>query len=328
MTQTSDGPAAAAKFRRKAERAATRVASRRRAVVWLKLLRAAVRWLPLSVACLLGDGLGSLAWFCAGRARRQSLAHLALAFPEASAAKRRHISRRCFALLGRGMLAFVVLHRMGKDRALARIRVEGEEAVLKTRAENKGGIYVSFHFGMFEMFATYVGGRLGVRPVSRPDEGGGPTEMLLAMRRDLGCETILRGDVRELLRSLRRGEGIALLIDQDSSDVNGAFVPFFGRLAHTATGAAVLAVRTGAPVLMGFIEWEGLTRHRAHVLPAILPRTDLAPDEAVLELTARMTRMGEAEVRRRPDHWVWMHRRWQTRPEDHPELPVFTGVTS
>jgi KDO2-lipid IV(A) lauroyltransferase len=152
--------------------------------------------------------------------------------------------------------------------------------------------------------------------------------MLIDMRRELGCDTIQRGEVREVVATLRAGKPVAFLVDQDTDDVKGAFVPFFGRLAHTPIGPAALAVRMGVPVVMGFISWEGLTRHRVHVLPALRPREDLPREEQVLELTARMTKIGEDEIRKRPDHWVWVHRRWETRPEDHPDYPVYPPATS
>jgi len=299
---------------------------RRRAVFLLKLLRGAVRWLPMTAACALGDALGTLAYGISGRFRRQSQKHLALAMPELPESERRRIARRSFALLGRGGLAFFVAHRLGAERALERVRVDGVEHMDAAIAEGKGALLVTFHFGAFELLASGIGTRFGARAVGRASDDVGPTAVLIEMRRELGCDTIQRGEALDIIRTLRAGKPVAMLIDQDTNDVHGGFVPFFGHLAHTPLGPAALAVRTGVPVVMGFITWEGLTRHCVTVLPALRARADLPTADAVLELTARMTRVGEDEVRKRPDHWVWIHRRWQTRPEDHPDYPVFRGA--
>jgi KDO2-lipid IV(A) lauroyltransferase len=308
---------------RRRERAERRAASRRRSAAALRFARSLLRWLPMPIACALGHALGTAAYWLGGRARRQAEEHLAAGLPELSAAERRRIARRSFALLGRGACAFIVAHRQGRERTLRRFTFENVEVPREALAQGKGALLVTFHFGAFEFFASWIGHELGARAVGRESDEDGPTALLIEMRREMGCETIQRGEPREILRTLRHGKPVAFLIDQDVAGVNGVFVPFFGRLAHTPLGPAALAVRTGAPIVMGFVAWDGLTRHRAWALPPLTPRSDLPSDEAALELTARMTRLGEEEVRRRPDHWVWMHRRWETRPEDHPDHPVY-----
>jgi len=308
---------------RRAKRSEKRAASRRRAVVFLRIVRGAVRLLPMSVACAAGHALGSLAYYVVPRWRAQTVKHVAIAFPEKSAAEHRRIARRSFALLARGGFAFVVAHREGQARALARVEVEHPEHARSALAEGKGMLMVTFHYGAFELLAALIGRELGCKAIGRESDEDGPTAMLIDMRRELGCDTIQRGDVRVVVATLRANKPVAFLIDQDTDDVKGAFVPFFGRMAHTPIGPAALAVRMGVPIVMGFISWEGLTRHRIHVLPALRAREDLPREEQVLELTARMTKIGEDEIRKRPDHWVWVHRRWETRPEEHPDYPVY-----
>lgn len=325
MSETDGKKAAERKQKIRERHAARRTKKRRRSLFLLLMLRGAVRWLPMSVACGLGDALGTLAYWISGRFRRQSQLHLAMAMPELPESERRRIARRQFALLGRGGFAFFVAHRMGAERAGALIETEDLEHMAAALAGGKGAFFVTFHFGCFELMASYVGGRFGMRPVGRASDDIGPTAVLIDMRRDLGCDTIQRGESRDILRTLRDGKAVGFLIDQDTNDVHGGFVPFFGRPAHTPLGPASLAVRTGLPVVMCFIHWTGLTTHRIVVLPPLRARTDLPKDDAVLELTARMTRLGVEQIRKHPDHWVWIHRRWQTRPEDHPDYPVFKG---
>ena len=308
---------------RQRERADRRVTSRRRAAAALRFARALIRWLPMPVACALGDVLGTLAFWFGGRARRQTQEHLAFAMPELPAAERRRIARRSFALLGRGACAFVVAHREGHERALKRFNFENIEVPRAALAQGKGVILVSFHYGPFELFGSWIGNNLGARAQGRESDIDGPNALLIKMREELGCETIERGDPRRILRTLKDGRSVSFMIDQDVGDINGVFMPFFGRLAHTPIGPAALSARTGAPIVMGFVVWDGLSRQRAWCLPPMSPRTDIPREEAVMELTFRMTQIGEAEVRKRPEHWVWMHRRWENRPEDLPDLAVY-----
>jgi len=143
------------------------------------------------------------------------------------------------------------------------------------------------------------------------------------MRQELGLSTIERGDARSLVRALRDGRPVGLLADHDIEDLNGVFVPFFGRLAHTPLGPANLAVRTKAPLIPLIVEWSSRTTMRIRLLGVLRPRADLPRDEAAYELTYRFTKVGEDAIRQQPEHWVWIHKRWETRPEDRPELPVW-----
>jgi KDO2-lipid IV(A) lauroyltransferase len=292
----------------------------------IQVVRGVVRRLPMPVACAFGHGLGVLVYTFARSWRVQSERHVAVAFPDMPPKERRRVARRSFGLLGRGAATFIVAHRMGAARALAHVRIEDSPEVRTALADPRGCLVVTSHFGCFELLAAWLGREHGGRPVGVGTDRDGPVALAIQMRRELGSDTIERGSPREILRTLNAGKPVAFLIDQDTSDVKGVFVPFFGRLAHTPLGPASFAVRTGAPVLMGFIEWTGLARHRAYAAGVLRPRADLPPAEAVLELTARMTKVGEEQIRRRPDHWVWVHRRWQTRPEDHPDYPVYDEV--
>jgi KDO2-lipid IV(A) lauroyltransferase len=131
-----------------------------------------------------------------------------------------------------------------------------------------------------------------------------------------GIETIRRGSApagRQLLSALRRNALLGMLIDQDT-DVEGVFVPFFGRLAYTPVGAAALALRMDARVLCGFLVREGAARHRVVLEgPIELARSGDA-DRDALENTARLTNLIERHIRAYPDQWIWFHRRWKRRP--------------
>jgi KDO2-lipid IV(A) lauroyltransferase len=301
---------------RQQRHAEERDARRRRREPWLRAGRALIRWMPLPVACVAGECVGLLLYLGSGWLRRQTLANLERAFGATkTAAERRAIARRCYGLVGRGLFAYIVLHRMGRERTLTYI----DEAPRpdEIRAAMQGGsIVLSQHFGAFEVLAAWLAKEFGVRAVGRDAKDGDATSMLIAMRRDMGANTVEQGNPREMLRVLKSGGCIGMLIDQDIRHVNGIFVPFFGHPAHTPIGPATFAVRMKVPLVYTTIEWTSLTRHRVTVGPLLHARTDLPHDEAVAELTARAVKAGEEIIRANPAHWIWMHERWRTKPGD------------
>lgn len=286
--------------------------------------RALVRWLPLPVATAIGHAVGVFAWYAVPWMRRQTLGNLEIAFgKEKSEAERRRIGRRCYALAGRGIFAWLVLHRMGPERALTKIVGEPSPAAAEAFSSGKGFILLAQHSGLFELLGVWVAKNVRVSGVGR-DAGGDPgTGMLIEMRAEMGVRTIEQGNPREIVRTLKRGDGVGMLADQDIRRVNGAFVPYFGRLAHTPVGPATMAVRLGVPIVCSVAEWRSFTTHAACFPEVLHPRTDLSGDDAVLDLTMRCSEAIERAVRRRPEEWFWMHDRWRTSPADHPDAPIW-----
>ncbi len=146
--------------------------------------------------------------------------------------------------------------------------------------------------------------------MARPLDDAGLQQLLVDLRNHLGTTTIARGTrgaARQLLEVLRGGGALAMLIDQDTK-VDGVWVPFLGRPAFTPVGAAEIALRQKANVIPSFIERRPDGSHLIRFLPAL----DLPPDPR--EATALMTAKIEEQVRRRPEQWVWWHKRWRRQP--------------
>ncbi|MCB1008705.1 MAG: lysophospholipid acyltransferase family protein, partial [Acidobacteria bacterium] len=186
------------------------------------------------------------------------------------------------------------------------------------RALGRPILVVTGHCGNWELLAAALNQRgLGMSVVARALDEGGLQEKLLAIRARFGSPTIVRGTpgaARALLGQLRRGGALGMLIDQDTK-VEGVFVPFFGREAWTPSGAAELALRFDATVLPAFIERLPDGSHLARVGAPLA----LAAD--VTEATAAMTECIETQIRRVPEQWVWLHRRWRRRPQGGDATP-------
>jgi len=293
--------------------------SRLRARLETALLNAGLKTLSSTIGRLswpasqrLGRGIGGLAWTLSRRDRRRALDHVAIAFPEKSAAERERLARACFRHLG--MVLGECLHLYHRDCAFVGSVVEmlGFEEVEKVRSAGRPLLLFTGHCGNWELLAAAIncrGGEMAVvaRALDEPEQ----QEMLAGLRARFGTPTIERGEegaVRQLLGTLRRGGALGMLIDQDSGKMDGVWVPFFGRLAYTPVGAAKIALKQRAAVVPVFIERLEDGRHRICLQPPL----DL-PDDPIAA-TALMTEKIEEQVRRRPEQWVWMHRRWRRQP--------------
>jgi KDO2-lipid IV(A) lauroyltransferase len=269
--------------------------------------------LPIPMALGLGRGLGIAAHAVLGRPRKLALAHVALAFPERTPAEHAAIVRATFRHAGQGYAELALWRRLRTDATY--VTIEGEEILAQALAQGAGCLAITGHVGNWELLAARIAAHYPVSVVARRVNDDRFDALVRHFRGDAGMEILLRNDERFLANvrdALRRGRIVALLIDQDSSG-GGVFVPFFGRLAHTPPGAAVLALRTKAPVVTVFI------RRRpdgGHVITfERFPIEGVAGSGRVTELTARFTTAIETAIRRAPAEWVWWHERWRRRPD-------------
>ena len=280
-------------------------------------------WIPLGWAlavCALG---GRAAFALLRSERRKALAHLRIAFPEKDEAWRVEVGRRSFMNLARMgaellHLAEILEGLGGTGRLAGYVTIEGEEHLAAEHARGRGGLFISGHCGAWELLAAYIV-HLGytVNVIVRGLFDPGFDRLLNENRERFGVRPIAReggSAAMEVLRALRRNEFVAILMDQDTK-VRGVFVPFFGRLAHTPSGAAHFACRAGVDVLPGFVHRRPEGGHAIVIHPPA-PRPRSGDREAdVLEYTAALTRYIEEQIRRYPDEWVWMHRRWKKQPD-------------
>ena len=292
----------------------------------VRVALALVTGLPLRLARALGAAFGRTAWALAAGERRKALESLARALPELPEAQRQALARAAFVHLGQAL--FEVGCREGADAGLERLVVwpdEDRRVLEAALARGRGVVFVSGHVGNWELLARRVA-RAGFPSQSIAKETSDPrlTALVERFRARGGVRSIWRGQegaARQMLRALKAGEILGLLIDQDTRAQN-VFVPFFGHLAATPRAAADLALRTGAAVVMGFCRRQG-DGYRLELEE--LPVPDAGPgtadrEAAALALTARMSAAIEAAIRRDPRQWVWMHQRWKTRP------PADTGA--
>ncbi|MDP6980635.1 MAG: lysophospholipid acyltransferase family protein [Myxococcota bacterium] len=246
--------------------------------------------------------------------------NLALAFPEVSQSARQKILIASFANLGR---SFAELARMvaASDRAgFERVRIEGREHLeALERARGKGGaLVVTAHFGSWEFCAAALAHHgLPVSVVQHPRRNVEVDRVVNGWREANGLETLSIGRAAlGVFRALGRGRYVALLLDQNASEEEGIYAPFFGTPACTRSGPAQLAMTRDAPVVPVFFFREGTSgNHTARIgAPIEVEPEGEAPDKALAVNVERMNAAIEAAIRQAPEQWIWTHRRFKTRP--------------
>jgi KDO2-lipid IV(A) lauroyltransferase len=272
------------------------------------------RRIPLPIGQFLGRRIGTLAWYVARRERRRALAHLAIAFPEWSGAKRRDTIRAMFQHLGMSVFELAWMPNLTPELRAKTSRVEGFDRVLEVIDSGRGVIIFTAHCGNWE-WLSYVTGTFG-RPVSVLQRERDQPEMnqyITALRARAGVRTIDRGSAssaKEMINAIRRGGILAFVVDQNIR-TESVQVPFFGKPALTPIGPARLAVRTEAVVVTAYASRLPDGTHRLQFLEPVQCRKTDDP----VELTARVTNEIEKQIRRVPEQWVWMHDRWRERPQ-------------
>jgi KDO2-lipid IV(A) lauroyltransferase len=288
--------------------------------VVLRLGLAVVAGLPLDVAADFGRVLGTLAFRLLGKQRRLALEGLAQAFPDMAESERVSLARACFRHLGRAAFELACVRQLERDAERYLEWPAADRAMLEAAAaEGRGVLFVTGHVGNWELLARTVA-RSKIVPcstIAKETTDARTTALLERFRGSAGLRNVWRGSdgaARAMLRALRGGELLGLLIDQDTR-VQSVFVPFFGALASTPRAAADLALRTGAVVVTGYCHRVGEeTRYRVSLKRLELPAPSGDREADTVAWTAAMTADIERAIREAPAQWVWMHRRWKTRP--------------
>jgi Kdo2-lipid IVA lauroyltransferase/acyltransferase len=282
---------------------------------------AAAGRLPLSVALWLGRRLGDLVYVILPRRRHIALANLGRAYPELPVPERRRLARRAAQHLGMTIVEIPRLLSAPVEATLARIQLDGVEHLDAAMTAHGRALVLTAHLGNWEVLcAAHRLTRYDLSVVVRPLDTPWLDAVAERLRRRAGVEVIdKRGALRPVLEALRRGRMVGILLDQNAARREGVFVDFFGHPASTSRSIALLALRTGAPVVPIFAHRRRDGGHRVVVRPRLAVPTSNDPEVAVVELTARCNMEIERAIRETPEQWLWSHDRWRTRP---PTVPL------
>lgn len=268
-------------------------------------------WTPLAVSGLLARGYSWLLDLALPRLRRVALANLAMALPTQEQPEHIRIVDGVFRSIARLLVTFARFPRMDRSNISRWIRYEGFEYFEQARGRGKGVLFATAHLGNWELSAfahalLTAPMHVVVRPLDNP-----LIDALVARRRTLsGNKLIEKKDLaRGILQALAANQAVGILIDQNAGLDNGVFVDFFGVPACAGSGFARLAAHTGAAVIPGFALWSEAERK---FILRFYPEVPISGD--VQADTARIHSVLERVIREYPDQWLWIHRRWKTRP--------------
>jgi Kdo2-lipid IVA lauroyltransferase/acyltransferase len=279
--------------------------------------------LPRPVARAVGICVGQLVYLLHGKLRRVGMRNLNMAFPEKSHGEKRKILRGVFTSLGRQLAEICLFPRYTAENVSDVVIYDGFENFQNASDQGNGVLFLTGHLGGWELsaFAHSLYGH-PLRFVMRPLDNPYLDQMVREYRTMHGNIPILKDDpVRELLRAMKDGATVGILMDTNMMPPQGIFVDFFGIPACTPSGLARIALRTNAAVVPGFTLWDPVLRkYRLRFDPPVkLVRTG-DNDVDIVTNTQLFTKVIENFVRKYPDQWLWVHRRWKTRPSGQPPL--------
>ena len=290
----------------------------------VRSLLGAIGALPLETSMRFGKSVGKFVGKRFPKLQKTARRNLEIAFPEMTEAERKKIARGTFESLGRH-LGFVSHFRKFQHEDIRNlVEVVGkEEHFDKAYAEGKGVLFFTGHFGSWEVFnllppAFGYGMNILVRRIDNPLI----ENFVDSFRTKFGSVTLDKTkSARNMFRVLRKGELLGILADLNAQEKEGVFVDFFGVPASTTTSIAKLALATGAAVLPAFAVWEeSKQKYVVYLEPPIEYNAADNSDENARDLTQKITNVVEKYVRKYPEQWLWIHKRWNTRPKGEPNL--------
>jgi Kdo2-lipid IVA lauroyltransferase/acyltransferase len=281
--------------------------------------------LPRPLALAIGLSVGRVAYLLPGKLRRTGRRNLEIAFPEMSDADRERLLRGCYASLGRLLGEFSQLSRATPEKLRKLIEYDevGLAHLREAEKNNRGVIFLTGHLGVWELHS--FGWSALEYPLSflvRPLDNPRIEEMIEGIRTKFGNRAIDKQKAaRQSLRVLREGGTLGVLSDLNTQMREGVFVPFFGKLACTTAGIATLALKTDAVVIPTCAVWDKKRkRYFFHGDPPVeLVRTGDHNKDIEVN-TARFAAAIERMVRLYPEQWLWIHKRWKTRPPGEADL--------
>ena len=274
--------------------------------------------LPRCAALGLGRGLGRILGDLDRRHVAIAADNLRHAFPHWDESRLLRTARGVYAHFGAVLFDILWLQGRSREQVLKLVDVEGREHVLAALAAGRGAILFTGHLGNWELYGIAHGWLFGaIGLVARALDNPALDARLVAFRSAPGNAVIYKQRaLAQVLRTLREGRGVAILIDQNVQSDDGIFVDFFGRKAATTTVAAALALKTGCALVPCRSELRSDGRYRLVYEPPVAWHAGGDRQADISRLTQCLTSRIEEWARATPEQWLWIHRRWKTRPPE------------
>jgi KDO2-lipid IV(A) lauroyltransferase len=279
--------------------------------------------LPRPLCLSVGEGLGRIAFRFDKRHRAIALSNLAVAFgKERTEPERAALALRAFEHFGRTIADLLKIAGYSREKILGLIQTEGAEFLRKALSQGKGVLLFTAHFGNWEVATAGLSEINPIQVIARPLDNRFLERELAKLRTKLGANIISKFKAgRSILQALKNNETVGIVIDQNVLRSQAVFVDFFGKPAATTPALAAFHIRTGAPLVPMFCYPTETNRHRLKIFEPVEPPLSGRQEQDVLKITQICTKMIEREIRQNPSLWLWVHRRWNTRPLEEERTP-------
>jgi KDO2-lipid IV(A) lauroyltransferase len=294
------------------------------AAVWVILKTTGM--LPRSVARGFAAAVAAVLFALLPRLRRIAEFNLRIAFPEWTDAQRQDLTRKMVRNFGWMAAEFARFPKLTPENIEKVVILEGHENFLEGQRHGKGVIYLTGHIGAWEL-SSLAHALYGypLHYMARPLDNKHLDALVNEYRCSSGNRPIFKNEsARVMLKILKDSGTVGILADQNTMPEEGVFVDFFGKSACTTTGIARVALHTGAAVVPGYAYWDAsIQKYRLRFEPPVeLVRTGDA-ERDVFENTQKFAKVIEEIIRKYPDQWVWIHKRWKMQPKGEPPLYDF-----
>ncbi len=273
--------------------------------------------LPRRFCLVWGKTTGLLFYYLDTKHRRLALTNLEMAFrKELTSSGLKRMVRRTFMHFGSSLVDIIKFSSLSEKSKTALIQVEGEENLRSALQEKKGAILFTAHYGSWEI-APFIVSKLGIlNVIARALDNELLERELLKLRGNQGAKVIYKHQAtKPILQSLRAKEMVAFLIDQNVQKHQAIFVDFFGRKAATTPSLAAFFLKTKSPIVPVFCSPTPSRRYHLQILEPLKIEPEGDYNQQVLKITQICTKIIEAQIRKNPSHWFWLHNRWKTRPD-------------
>ena len=274
-------------------------------------------FIPRSLGLRLGDFMGWVSYRILKQRREVAINNLAIAFgDQLKVEERKSLAKKSFQFQGRHFLEVCYLIRVDKKKLATYVEFYGRHHFEQAKAQNKGVVLLTGHFGCWELMAVSFGYFVSHAHLVSMSMKFKPIERLVQTLRGVSGNQCIPKEksMRRLIQILRQGGNIGILLDQNVDWYDGVFAPFFNKRACTNKGLALLVRKTQVPVVPVFIVHQGGGRYVIEFQQSLPWLSFGDRTKEIEENTAQYNRVIEDMARQYPDHYFWVHQRWKTRP--------------
>ena len=275
-----------------------------------------VRLFPLKINLLFAKGSGGILYYFDKKHRQRAMDNLTRAFPEKKEDELVGILKNVYINLCKNYIEFLYIPLLNKKYYRKKIRVEGKENLDRALKQNKGIVAASSHLGNWELMgAVMIKNNYHLDALYHPMRNPYTDNFINRLREKAGMKLIsMENSIRGSLRSLKQNHVLGMIADQDAGG-DGVFVDFFKRPASTAVGPALFAARTGAPMLFFALIREKNDDHTLHITGPLDVKITNDRKKNIYNNTKLWSDELEKWVRKYPEQWFWVHRKWHSRPK-------------